>query len=95
MEPSKYFWLEVPLLALMLLGSFYVLHKRLNLKKQDGNPMGLGQRVIQLIALIILIPAIMILGFEGILPKDALVSLLGTIVGYSLSGLTKDISSRT
>ena len=84
-------WLEGALIILMILGPAYTLYKRLNQTKQDGNPMGLGQRVIQLVALFILVPAIVILALESILPKDALVSLLGTIVGYSLSGLTKDL----
>jgi hypothetical protein len=74
----------------MLVGPFYTLYKRLNQKKIDGNPMGLGQRAIQLVALLVLVPAILILAVENILPKDALVSLLGTIVGYSLSGLARD-----
>lgn len=84
-------WIEIPLLFLMIAGPFYTLYKRLNQKKADGSWMGLGQRVIQLVALFILVPAIIVLSVENILPKDALVTLLGTIVGYSLSGLTKDV----
>jgi hypothetical protein len=83
--------MEAALVAIMFLGPGYTLYKRLNQKKTDGNPMGLGQRVIQLVALFILVPAILVLALESVLPKDALVSLLGTIVGYSLSGLTKDL----
>ena len=71
----------------------YTLWKRLNLKKSDGNPMGLGYRAISLVALLVLVPVIALLAIEGVLPKDALVSLLGTIVGYSLSSLGRDSSN--
>lgn len=60
------------------------------MKKADGNPFGLGHRAISLISLLVLVPVISILVIENVLPKDALVSLLGTIVGYTLSSLTKD-----
>jgi len=89
MTPVRW-WLEATLLVLMIVLPAYTLYKRFNQTKTDGNPMGLSQRVIQLIALLVLVPAVMILGLENILPKDALVTLFGTIVGYSLSGLTKD-----
>ena len=82
--------LEIPLLIFMFVATLYALYKRLNLKKADGEPFGLGQRGIALIALLVLLPSLMILSIENILPRDALVSLLGTIVGYTLSGLTKD-----
>lgn len=86
-------WIEVPLLAFLLVAPMYTLWKRLNLKKSDGNPMGFGYRAISLVALLVLVPVIALLAIEGVLPKDALVSLLGTIVGYSLSSLGRDSSN--
>jgi hypothetical protein len=81
---------EWVLLIFLLIAPSYTIWKRLNLKKSDGNPMGLGHRAISLIALLVMVPVISILALESVLPKDALVSLLGTIVGYTLSSLTKD-----
>jgi hypothetical protein len=83
-------WLEIPLLVFLLVVPLYTIWKRLDLKKADGSPFGFGQRAISLVALLVLVPVICILAIENILPKDALVSLLGTIVGYTMSGLTKD-----
>jgi hypothetical protein len=83
-------WLEIPLLGFLLIAPLYTIWKRLGLKKADGNPFGFGQRAISLVALLVLVPVICILAIENVLPKDALVSLLGTIVGYTMSGLTKD-----
>jgi hypothetical protein len=77
-------------LIFLLIAPLYTIWKRLNLKKSDGSPFGIGHRTIALVALLVLVPVICILAIENILPKDALVSLLGTIVGYTLSGLTKD-----
>ena len=82
--------LEIPLLSFMFVTTLYTLYKRFNLKKADGSPFGLGQRAISLVALLVIVPSLLVLSIENILPKDALVSLLGTIVGYTLSGLTKD-----
>jgi len=88
-------WLELPLLGFMIVSSMYTIHVRMKLKKADGNPFGLGHRVISLVALFILIPAIMIMALENVLSKDAVAPLLGTIVGYSLSRLAKDgVSSK-
>jgi hypothetical protein len=82
--------LEIPLLVFMTVVPAYTIYARLKLKKADGNPFGIGHRVISLIALLVLVPALMILSVEKLLPTDALISLLGTIVGYSLSRLSKD-----
>ena len=83
-------WLEIPLLAFLLIVPSYTIRKRFNMKQADGNPVGLGQRAISLIALLILVPVISVLAVENILAKDALATLLGTIVGYTLGSLTKE-----
>lgn len=85
-------WVEIPLLAFLLTAPLYTIWKRLSLKKADGSPFGLGHRAISLISLLVLVPVLSILAIENVLPKDALVSLFGTIVGYTLSSLTKDSS---
>ena len=83
-------WIEIPLLLFLLTAPLYTIWKRLNLKKADGSPFGLGHRAISLISLLVLVPVISVLALENVLPKDALVTLFGTIVGYTLSSLTKE-----
>ena len=51
---------------------------------------GIGVRVIQFLAVTLIIPAILILSLEGVLEAQASATLLGTIVGYVLSGIGKD-----
>jgi hypothetical protein len=48
---------------------------------------GLGARVIQLAAVIMLFPTIVILGLEKILDGATLGTLIGGLVGYVLSGV--------
>ncbi len=51
---------------------------------------GIGVRVIQFLAVTLIIPAILILSLEGVLEAQASATLFGTIVGYVLSGIGKD-----
>jgi hypothetical protein len=48
---------------------------------------GIGARIIQLAAVIMLFPAIIILGLEKILDGASLGTLIGGVVGYVLSGV--------
>jgi hypothetical protein len=48
---------------------------------------GLGARVIQLCSVIMLFPAILILGLEKVLDGATLGTLIGGLVGYALSGV--------
>jgi len=88
MAIPKNAWLEVPLVVIMMFGTAYTLYKRLNMKKADGNPMGLGRRVHEMVALLMLVPIIGVLAVEDILPKEVVGTLLGTIIGYTLSGIS-------
>jgi len=95
----KHAWIEYPLCALALLGPFVVIILRLTIRKQvrklDGTvemqPFGIGVRVIQLIAVLILVPTIAVLGFEGILTGEGIGTLMGAIVGYVLGGITAPV----
>jgi hypothetical protein len=95
----KHPWIEYPLCVLALLGPFVVIILRLIIKKQirrtDGtiekHPFGIGVRVIQLIAVLILVPTIAVLGFEGILTGEGTGTLMGAIVGYVLGGITAPV----
>jgi hypothetical protein len=82
--------IEIPLLIFLLTVPSQTIWKRLNLNKPDGTPFRLGHRANSLIALLVLVLIISILAIEKVLPTDALVTLLGTIVGYSLSSLSKE-----
>jgi phosphatidylserine synthase len=50
---------------------------------------GLGARVIQLLAVIFVIPAILILALEKFLTAETVATLFGTMIGYLLSGIGK------
>jgi xanthine/uracil permease len=48
---------------------------------------GIGARVIQYVAVVLVIPAILILALEKILTPETTATLFGTITGYLLSGI--------
>lgn len=48
---------------------------------------GIGVRVIQLLAVVLLIPSLVVLSLAGSLNGEATASLLGAVVGYVLSGI--------
>ena len=94
-------WIEVPLCALAVLGPLLVVTARLFVKQKttdkDGNikeaPRGIGSRMIQLISLLLIVPVVSLLAFEGSLSVELTGTLLGSIIGYALGSLTKDTSS--
>lgn len=51
---------------------------------------GVGVRVIQLATVLLVLPVILILALEGVLENQTTAALLGTVVGYVLSGIGKD-----
>ncbi|HEY9245714.1 MAG TPA: hypothetical protein VIO11_02600 [Candidatus Methanoperedens sp.] len=53
----------------------------------QGQGKGISVRVIQLAAVVLVIPSILILALEGVLKTEIVATLLGTIVGYTLSGV--------
>ena len=92
-------WIEYPLCVLAVVGPFVVIILRLVVKKSvkktngtvEERPAGIGVRMIQLIALLILVPTIAVLGFEGILTGEGTGALLGVIVGYALGGIANRV----
>ena len=46
--------------------------------------------MIQFLAVVFVVPAIIILALEGVLGTESTAALLGAIVGYVLSGIGKD-----
>jgi len=55
---------------------------------------GIGVRAIQFLCVTLIVPAMLILGLEGILTTEILGTLFGAIIGYVLSGIGKDEPSR-
>jgi hypothetical protein len=77
--------IELILVAIMLIGLLGVFYDRIKTKK------GIGVRVIQFLAVVFIIPTIIILALEGAL-SEVSAALIGTIIGYVLSGIGKDES---
>ncbi len=82
-------WIEWGLAVLMLVGPLYVLYGRFH----SQPTMGVGARMIQLVALLLLVPLIGILALEGKLGGDTTSGLLGVAIGYTLSGVEKAVPS--
>jgi hypothetical protein len=91
-------WIEFPLCALAVLGPLTVVIARLFVKREskdkDGNvkvaPRGIGSRMIQLISLLLIVPIVALLAFEGSVTAELTGTLLGSIIGYTLGSLNKD-----
>lgn len=89
-------WIEFPLLALAVVGPLLIVIFRFSVKvrttdkdgKAEEGPRGIGVRMIQLIALLILVPVIAIIAMEGYLTGEGTGTIMGTIVGYALGGIT-------
>jgi hypothetical protein len=90
-----YPWIEFPLCALTIVGPVFVIYCRFRFKKivkmkdrtTEERPWGIGVRMIQLIALLILGPLIAILALEEKLSGEGTGTLLGAVVGYALGGI--------
>ena len=95
----KHPWIEYPLIILATIGPLAVIVLRLTIKKKVTNangtveerPLGIGVRVIELIGLLVLVPAVAILGLEGVISGEGTGTLLGVVVGYALSGITSPV----
>lgn len=94
-------WIEFPLCILSVLGTLLVITARLFVRQRvidkDGNvkegPRGIGSRMIQLIALLLIVPVVVLLAFEGSVTAELTGTLLGSIIGYTLGSLTNDKSN--
>ena len=99
----KHPWIEFPLCFLVIVGPLLVIYLRLHdrakttvEKKGDTETTthrgwGIGVRMIQLIAVMIIAPVIAILSLEGVVDNQVSGTLLGTIVGYALGGITSAV----
>jgi len=76
--------IEIVAGLIMLIGVIGILVERNRTKR------GIGVRVIQFSTVLLVLPAILILALEGVLENQTTSALIGTIVGYVLSGIGKD-----
>jgi hypothetical protein len=97
----KYPWVEFPLLVLAIVGPLLIVWLRLRIMcettengKTTKEPKGIGVRMIQLIALLVLVPAIVILALECRLSGEGTGTILGAIVGYALGGITAAVPKK-
>ena len=92
MEIEPLLWLrigiEVAAGLVMIGGIAGILWER----KTSGR--GFGVRVIQMATVLLVMPMILILALEGVLENQTTATLIGTIVGYVLSGIGKDEPSK-
>lgn len=54
------------------------------------NSKGIGVRVIQFLSVVFIIPTIIILAIHNSISSETIATLLGTVIGYILSGVGKD-----
>ncbi len=76
-------------LLIMVLGVIGIFLERALTKR------GIGVRIIQFATVVLVFPIILILALEGILESQTVGALVGTVIGYVLSGIGKDEPSKT
>lgn len=86
--------IEIGLALLIIIApiGFYCFYK--DRKNEAGNPMGVGARAIQLLAVVMIIPAVLILALERILEGAVVGTLIGTLAGFILSNVGEFKNSR-
>jgi hypothetical protein len=83
-------WIELGMLGLMVLGILVVVVNRSFVKTERGQHVGYNTRSIQLLGVTFVFPVAVLLALLGKLESGALATLLGTVVGYVLSGLASE-----
>jgi hypothetical protein len=74
-------WLACAAGALFVIGPLAVVYERIHRNS------GLGARSIQFICVVMILPAIVILALTDVIKGDTAGTLLGTLIGYILSGI--------
>ena len=91
-------YIEIPLLLIPLVCCPLILYMRLKYERASNGkvikPRGIGVRLIQLIAVVVVIPIAAILSIECKLTSEGTAVLFGAIVGFALSGVTEVVPSR-
>jgi xanthine/uracil permease len=73
--------IELVAVGIMPFGLASIIYERIKHGKS------IGVRVIQFLSVAFVVPTILILALEGILSTESVAALLGTIIGYILSGI--------
>ncbi len=81
-------------LAMVAIPSLIIWGRNKARDKEDDSPRGFGVRVIQLLALFLLVPMIGILTLEGKISGETAGALFGVAVGYTLSGIGNPVPSK-
>jgi hypothetical protein len=74
-------YLELGAMAIMLLVVLGIFIERIISKR------GLGARIIQFMAVGLIVPVILILALEGKLATETTATIIGALIGYLLSGI--------
>src|SRR5713226_5475696 len=74
-------YLDAFLILVMLVGIIGTLIHRIK------GGYGIGDRAIQFVGICLVIPTVLILGLEDKISKENMGTILGTIIGYVLSGI--------
>ncbi|GAA4453929.1 hypothetical protein [Rurimicrobium arvi] len=70
------------IMAVAMAGSIALLfYRSIKLKK------GIGARIIQFACVLLIIPGLIILGLEDILHGETIATIIGGLIGYTLSGI--------
>jgi hypothetical protein len=73
--------LDAALIGVMVIGVLGTLYHRLKME------LGIGDRAIQLVAICLVIPTVLILGLEGKIKEDSMGTIVGAMIGYALGSL--------
>ena len=81
------FLLEIVAASVMVVGLIGIFVERWHSKR------GIGVRIIQFLAVVLVVPIVFVLALEKILSSETVGTLLGAVVGYILSGIGKNEAS--
>lgn len=79
--------IELIAAAIMLVGLLGAIWLQWKLVAKQSTNWGFDVRVIQFVAVILVIPSILILSLEKVLTSETTATLVGAMIGYLLSGL--------
>ena len=86
--PTQQLLIQIALVVLMGYGT----KRAFDLRASDSK--GLGVRFIQILAVIMIPPTILILALEGMLKGEGIGTALGVLMGYTLSGILKPVPGK-
>jgi hypothetical protein len=76
---------ELAAAIVLVVGPILLIQYYVSRARNDGSPVGIGLRAIQVIVAVMATPAIIILALEGVISADVIGTLFGGLLGYVLS----------